>query len=86
MHASGTGSLMNLHGLAGPIRSLDDVADSDDGAKELLFLDLLERGYYVARRGFIALSSILTDEQLDSFLDALDDVVAQRKPLLKERS
>ncbi len=84
--ASGTGSLMNLHGLAGPIRTIDDVADSDDGAKELLFLDLLERGYYVARRGFIALSSILTDEQLDGFLDALDDVVAQRKPLLKERS
>ena len=55
----------------------DDVADSDDGAKELLFLDLLERGYYVARRGFIALSSILTDEQLDGFLDALDDVIAK---------
>lgn len=84
LHASGAGSLMNLHGLAGPVRTIDDVADSDDGAKELLFLDLLERGFYVARRGFIALSSVLTDAELDGFIAALDDVVAARKPLLGE--
>ena len=86
LHASGAGSLMNLHGLAGPVRTIEDVADSDDQAKELLFLDLLERGYYVARRGFIALSSILTDEELDGFLAALEDVVEQRKPLLTPRT
>ncbi len=86
LHASGVGSLMNLHGVTGPLHTIDDIADSDDRAKELLFLDLLERGFYVARRGFIALSSVLTDAELDEFIAALDDVVALRKPLLTQRS
>jgi glutamate-1-semialdehyde 2,1-aminomutase len=85
LHASGTGSLMNLHGVTGPVRTIDDVADSNDAAKELLFLDLLERGFYVARRGFIALSSVLTDAELDEFVTTLDDVVALRKPVLGSR-
>lgn len=86
LHASGVGSLMNLHGVAGPVHTIDDVADSNDNAKELLFLDLLERGFYVARRGFIALSIVLTDTELDEFVGALDDVVAARKPLLTARA
>lgn len=86
LHASGVGSLMNLHGLTGPVRTIADTAASDDRAKELLFLDLLERGYYVARRGFIALSTVLTEEELDGFVSALDDVVAARKPFLAPRA
>ena len=82
---SGTGSLMNLHGVAGPVRTLDDLQGNDERAKELLFLDLLERGYYIARRGFIALSTALGDEELDGFLAALDEIVALRKPLIAKR-
>ena len=84
--ASGMGSLMNIHPVAGPVETMDDLADADDRIKELLFLDLLERGYYIARRGFIALSLAVTDADLDGFVTALDEVVTVRKPLLPGRN
>jgi glutamate-1-semialdehyde 2,1-aminomutase len=80
--ASGTGSLMNLHPVRGPVTSPASLTDADDRVRELVFLDLLERGYYVARRGFIALSVAVTDDDLSGFCDALGDVVAVRKSLL----
>lgn len=83
--ASGTGSLMNIHPVAGPVTCVDDVAGADDRIKELLFLDLLERGIYIARRGFIALSLAVTEADIRRFLDALDDIITVRRPLLPDR-
>ncbi|MEX3008397.1 aspartate aminotransferase family protein [Hoeflea sp. TYP-13] len=82
LFASGSGSLMNIHPVRGPVNTVDDIADGDDRIKELLFLDLLERGFYIARRGFIALSQAVTEDDLDRFVSALDDVVTVRKSLL----
>ncbi|MEM9105973.1 MAG: aminotransferase class III-fold pyridoxal phosphate-dependent enzyme, partial [Pseudomonadota bacterium] len=80
--ASGKGSLMNLHPVRGPVRRMDDIEEADDRIKELLFLDLLDRGFYVARRGFIALSLAVSDAHLDRFVSAMDDFVTIRKPIL----
>ena len=85
MHASGLGSLMNLHGVLGPVRTPGDLAHSRDDARELLFLDLLARGIYVARRGFIALSTALSEEDLDGFVATLDEIVALRTSQLPAR-
>jgi glutamate-1-semialdehyde 2,1-aminomutase len=82
--ATGEGSLMTIHAHPGPITSPDDLAAADDGVKELLFLDLLERGYYIARRGFIALSLAIDDSHEDGFLSALDDIVTARRTVLPE--
>lgn len=82
MHASGMGSLMTLHGVAGPVTRMADIAGSNDAAKELLFLDLLERGYYIARRGFLALSLALDDAHIDGFVDAVAEIVQARKAAL----
>jgi hypothetical protein len=71
-----------LHAVKGPIRSVDDLAAANDTAKELVFLDLLERGYYMARRGFIALSLMVSDADLDGFVAAVKDVVAERADVL----
>ncbi|MGB9346272.1 MAG: aminotransferase class III-fold pyridoxal phosphate-dependent enzyme [Ilumatobacteraceae bacterium] len=68
MCATGTGSLMNVHGTGGPVRSVDDLRTGDDRWKELLFFAALEAGFYVARRGFIALSIEVTDDDVDAFL------------------
>ncbi len=68
MCATGTGSLMNVHGTSGPVRSVDDLRANDDRWKELLFFDALEAGFYIARRGFIALSIEVTDDDVDAFL------------------
>jgi glutamate-1-semialdehyde 2,1-aminomutase len=75
---------MGLHALKQPIRSVDDLAGSNEAAKELVFLDLLERGYYMARRGFIALSLMVRDDDLDGFVDAVKDVIAERGDVLEQ--
>ena len=72
---SGLGSLMTLHATRKPLRSPADLADTDARVKELLFFALLERGVFMARRGFIALSLPFGDAQVDTFLAALDDTV-----------
>jgi glutamate-1-semialdehyde 2,1-aminomutase len=86
MCATGIGSLMNLHPVPGPVTSRNDLDDAPDTVRELLFLDLLARGFYVARRGFIALSLAVTDDHLDRFITALGEIVEERKPLLPARA
>jgi glutamate-1-semialdehyde 2,1-aminomutase len=81
---TGVGSLMAIHPLPNRLRhngssaviSAEDVAACDARLRELLFLGLLERGYYIAPRGYLALSLAVTDEQLDGFVDAAGEVAA----------
>jgi glutamate-1-semialdehyde 2,1-aminomutase len=82
LQMTGRSSVMALHAVTGPIRSVDDLEGANDAAKELLFLDLLERGYYMARRGFIALSLMVGDADLDAFVAAVKDVVTERADVL----
>ena len=84
LHASGAGSLLTIHGCTGPIRRVADLAASQDERKELLFFDLLESGFYMARRGFIALSLAIDDGLTGRALDAVRRVVRQRQSLLRD--
>jgi glutamate-1-semialdehyde 2,1-aminomutase len=70
---TGLGSLMNFHCTAEPAHASTALA--------LLFFDLLERGYYIAPRGFIALSLPVDDATLDGFVDAVREVTVGRAPL-----
>jgi glutamate-1-semialdehyde 2,1-aminomutase len=54
---TGVGSLMTVH--------------APDTELELFFHAMLDEGWYLARRGFIALSFEITDELIDGFLDAV---------------
>ena len=85
MHASGMGSLMTIHGVAGPVTHMTDIDGSNDAAKELLFLDLLARGYYIARRGFLALSIALEHTHLNGFAETIEEIVQTRKAALPRR-
>ncbi len=69
MCVSGAGSLMNIHGTAGPVTSSADLRDADDRWRELFFFHCLDAGWYLARRGFIALSIEITDADLDAFVE-----------------
>lgn len=84
VQAKGTGSLMNLHPTSKPILRYSDLAGVDDRRRELLFLDLLEEGFYVAKRGFIALSLAVSDDDLDRFADAFERVLMNRRAFLQE--
>jgi glutamate-1-semialdehyde 2,1-aminomutase len=75
MQFSGLGSMLNLHATNRLLRSPADLAGTDARAKDLLYYALLERGVFMARRGFIALSLPFGDAQLDTLAGALDDAV-----------
>ena len=77
VHLTGIGSLMNLHGCRTEIRDPQDLDASDDRIKQLVFLDLLERGFYIARRGFVALMLPHTDEDLEAFSETMEDILEQ---------
>ena len=82
MVVTGCGSLMTVHFSAVPVRTPADAASADQQLKELFFFDMLERGFYLARRGMIALSLELSEAELDGFTDAVADFLAVRAPLL----
>jgi glutamate-1-semialdehyde 2,1-aminomutase len=79
--ATGVGSILAIHATSSQVRSPSDLAAADHGLQELMFLDLLERGYYVAPRGYLALSLAVTADQLAGFIDAVRDVLHAREPL-----
>jgi glutamate-1-semialdehyde 2,1-aminomutase len=72
MCATGTGSLLNVHGSAGPVRSAADLGTADDRWRALFYFAALEAGFHLARRGFIALSIEITDGDVAAFLAAVE--------------
>ena len=83
---TGIGSLMSAHATARPIRKPADAAAADAAVEGLLFFDLLARGVYIARKGFIALSLPIGDAEIDHFVDAVADFLDSRNDLVVERS
>jgi glutamate-1-semialdehyde 2,1-aminomutase len=81
LHWTGRGSMLCFHVASAPPRNAAEAAAGDQGIKELLFLDLLERGFYIARRGMIALSLAVGEAELATFEDAVAEVLDLRAPL-----
>lgn len=79
---TGLGSLMAPHFVRGPVRRPADGAASDPRLRELLFLDMLERGFYLARRGMVALSLEVGAAELDGFVAAFEDWLDARGRVL----
>jgi glutamate-1-semialdehyde 2,1-aminomutase len=61
---TGVGSLMSIH--------------ASEAELELFFHAMLDQGWYLARRGFIALSIEITDDFIDRFLDAVQSWASTR--------
>ena len=72
---TGMGSLMSIHSVAGPVDSPSDLVDSDAVLKELLYHELVDRGIYLAARGYIALSTAIDDADCDRLIDALAEAL-----------
>lgn len=72
---TGWGSIIGIHATDGPVISPVDLAGVDPGVAELVFHGLLSEGYYLARRGFIALSLQVTDGQIAGFVQAFGQLV-----------
>jgi len=77
MTATGWGSLLSIHAANGEIHAPGDLVGIDHRIGELLFHAMMERGFYLARRGFIALSLAITEEHRDDFVAALADCLVE---------
>jgi glutamate-1-semialdehyde 2,1-aminomutase len=69
---TGLGSLMTIHFQATPIHSADEIVPAPE-LHQLFHLDLLDRGYYLANRGMIALSLAVGGDELDGFVAAFSE-------------
>lgn len=69
------GSLFNFHWTNEQIRSAEDTQGGSEELR-LLFIGLLNRGYYLAPRGMGSLSTVISPAQIDGLCEAVDDVVS----------
>jgi glutamate-1-semialdehyde 2,1-aminomutase len=83
---TGAGSMMTIHPTPGPVQRWSDIAGVDPRWRRLLFHDLLARGYYMAERGYLALSLALTEQHLDGFVAAARAFAEQHAHLLASRA
>ena len=82
MQFIGIGSMICVHFVKGPIKSVQDAKKANQDLGELFFLDLLARGIYIARRGMMALSLPLTEADGDQLVTAVEEFAESRKRLL----
>ncbi|WP_395687242.1 aspartate aminotransferase family protein [Aestuariivirga sp.] len=82
MSATGQGSMIALHPAAGAITRPEDLDGIDKRLRQLLFLDLLEQGIYIAERGFMALSLVVSDAGCDRLVRAVESHITRRRALL----
>lgn len=82
MKATGMGSMITVHPLGGDIVKPEDADCADKRLKQLLFLDLVDQGIYIAERGFMAMSVMIDDAACDRLVAGFEAFVAQRRELL----
>lgn len=82
MKATGMGSMITVHPLGGDIVKPEDAEHADKRLKQLLFLDLLDQGIYIAERGFMALSLMIDEEACARLVAAFESFIAKRRALL----
>jgi glutamate-1-semialdehyde 2,1-aminomutase len=71
--ATGWGSFVNVHPVAGPVHAPADLRGADPRWRELFFFELLEAGFYLAPRGYLALTMDVTDDDVDHLLTAVGE-------------
>jgi glutamate-1-semialdehyde 2,1-aminomutase len=84
--ASGRGSMIGLHFGRGPLRSTADIKGDRatlTGLRALLHLHCLEHGCSYGRRGFLALSLPLTEDDHDRFVQAVETFLDERAELVR---
>jgi glutamate-1-semialdehyde 2,1-aminomutase len=90
LQATGLGSLINIHFSQRPIHVPADAHPQDPvlarrltDLMKLFHLDLIDQGYYFARRGFIALSLPTSEADAEGFAAAVTDFLEARGGLIE---
>ncbi len=74
---TGAGTIMCFHFHDEPVRTPEQTKLTRPEAYALFHLEMLKRGIYFARRGYVSLSLELTDEDDAALLTAFDEVLGQ---------
>jgi glutamate-1-semialdehyde 2,1-aminomutase len=81
--ATGVGSIVGLHFQSGRIRCPADAEPHDPAAERrksdlqrLFHLEMIERGFFLARRGFVSLALPVTDADCAAFTAAIDEFLS----------
>lgn len=82
LHVSGRGSLMTIHPAPYPILASAPLSDTQAAVKELVFFALVNRGFWLARRGMLTVSIPVTDEMARELVAALADALATHREAL----
>ncbi len=83
MQWTGLGSMACVQFASGAIERPLPPSPREAGLRELFYLDMLKSGFYLARRGMLALSLEVSDADTESFVEAVSDFVATRSGLLE---
>ncbi|QIG42110.1 aminotransferase class III-fold pyridoxal phosphate-dependent enzyme [Nocardioides anomalus] len=75
LHVTGRGSMMTIHAGLPPYAVAQPPTPAGALAQELVFLGLVERGYWLARRGMVTVSLPIADTLCDGLVAAFADVV-----------
>jgi glutamate-1-semialdehyde 2,1-aminomutase len=79
LHVSGRGSLMTIHPAAHAVIATEPLSQEQAALKELVFFGLVNRGFWLARRGMLTLSLPVTDAMCEELVAALADVLAEHR-------
>ncbi|KAK4206954.1 pyridoxal phosphate-dependent transferase [Rhypophila decipiens] len=86
---TGRGSLMGLHFTEDGINAADVLSVTDlqgrqrADLRDLFWFEMLEEGYWITRRGFVALILQTTDEELEGFVDAVKRFLDRHEGIMK---
>jgi glutamate-1-semialdehyde aminotransferase len=79
------GSLTHLHVNAETIKDYRSASKGNFQAMLLVHMELLARGFYVAPRGGeVAISTPMTEKEIDGFIAAFEDSLHEVKPFIEE--
>jgi len=82
MQFTGIGSMMSVHFTRAHVRSPKEAGEADQKLKELFFFDMLEKGIWIARRGFFTLCLPLGEKEYDKLVQAVQEFLESRRSLL----
>jgi glutamate-1-semialdehyde 2,1-aminomutase len=79
VQVTGLGSLFGIHFTERPLRNYRDIATEDAKFREQVFLGLMNEGILTASNLVGALSTEISQTEIDSFLEALGTVLERQR-------
>lgn len=86
IHATGAGSLRNLHFAREAPRDAAATRAVDGDLRRLFHLKLLTDGVMLAPRGLIALATVTTEREIDGVAERIDAALRWMRPAVEERA